>query len=118
MVTLDGVRLLGFRPRRLDHIGVDRALSEPPCVRQFLRFGLKHFDKLAADYLPLLFRIADALQMSQKLARRIDMNNLDAQVSGKGVHHLHPFIESQQAVIDENAGQLIADGTMQKSCNH
>ncbi len=45
----------------------------------------------------------------------IDVDDLDAEVVGEGLHHLFGFVQTQQAVVDEDAGQLVADGAVQQS---
>jgi hypothetical protein len=78
--------------------------------------GLENLDKLATDDLALLLGIADALQVAHELRRGVDMHHPDAEIAGKGVHHLGGFVEAQQAVIDENAGQLVTDRAVNQRC--
>ena len=58
------------------------------------------------------------MQRLQETFLGIDANHPDAHVLGEGGHHLIAFIEAQQAVIDEYAGKLIADGAMQQGRHH
>jgi hypothetical protein len=46
------------------------------------------------------------------------VHHLDAEIAGKGVHHLLGFVEAQQAVIDEDAGQLVADRAVDQRRRH
>jgi hypothetical protein len=62
--------------------------------------------------------IGDAFQVTHELAHGIDMDHLDAEVAGEGVHYLHAFVEAQQAVVDEDAGELVADRAMQQRGDH
>jgi hypothetical protein len=47
--------------------------------------------------------------VAHELRSGIDVHHLDAEIAGKGLHHLLGFVQAQQAVIDEDAGQLVAD---------
>jgi hypothetical protein len=109
VMALDGVRLPGFRSGGFDHVGVDRSLRQPAGVAELAGLGLENLDKLAADDLAFLLGIDNSLQVAHELRRRVDVHHLDAEIAGKGVHHLFGFVEAQQAVIDEDAGQLFAD---------
>src|SRR3981189_3556368 len=66
VVGLDRVRFLGLRARRLDDVGIDRALREPLPPGELLRLALEHFDELAPDDLPLLLRIRDPCERLEK----------------------------------------------------
>ena len=117
MVALDGVRLAGLAAGRFDHVGVDRALRQPFGVGALLGFGLEDFDELAADDLALLLGVGNALQVPHELLGGVDVDDAHAEVAGKGTHHLLGFVEAQQAVVDEDAGQLVTDGAMQQRGN-
>ena len=49
---------------------------------------------------------------------RIDADDLDPEVAGEHVHHHVAFVQAQQAVVDENAGQLVADGAVDQRCGN
>lgn len=44
------------------------------------------------------------------------MNDVQTEVVTEHVHHLLRFIQAQQTVIHEDAGQVFADSTMQQHC--
>ena len=46
------------------------------------------------------------------------MDDLDAEVAGEGLHDLLAFVEAEQAVVDEDAGELVADGLVQQCRDH
>ncbi len=46
------------------------------------------------------------------------MDDLDAEVAREGLHHLLALVEAQQAVVDEHAGELVADGLVQQRRDH
>jgi hypothetical protein len=118
VMTLDGVRFLGLAAGRFNHIRINRPLGEPFCVRQLLRFELKHLDKLASDDLAFSLRIGDAFEMSEELLRCVHMNDLDAQIACKRLHDLLRLVQSEQSVINKHTGQLIPDRPMQQRGNH
>ena len=112
VVRLDGVRFAGFSAGRLDDVRIDRALSQPFGIDQFLGFGVEHFNKLATDDLALLLRVAHTLEVAKELLGCIDMHYLDTQTAGEGFHDLLGFVESQQTIVDKDTGELIANRAM------
>ena len=56
--------------------------------------------------------------MPQKLISSIDANHLGVQLAGKHVHHHVAFIKPQQAMIDKNAGKLVANGAVNQGSRH
>ena len=68
--------------------------------------------------LRLCFRVGDAGQMLHELLAGIDPDHLDAQILGEHVHHHVAFAQAQQAVIDEDAGQLVADRAVDQRRRH
>ncbi len=99
-------------PARFDHVRVDGALRQPFGVGQLAGFGLEHLDEFAADDFALGFRVADAGQVAQELVCGVDADDFDAQILGEHVHHHVAFVQAQQAVVDEHAGQLVANGAV------
>ncbi|ENO87654.1 cytosine deaminase [Thauera linaloolentis 47Lol = DSM 12138] len=118
VVALDGVRLLVLGAAGLDHVGVDGALRQPLCVRELPGFGLEDLDELAADDLALLFRIGDALQVAHELPGGVHMHDLGVQAAGEHFHDQLAFVEAQQAVVDEHAGELVTDGAVDQRRGH
>jgi len=53
-----------------------------------------------------------------KRSRASDVDDLDAEVVGEGLHHLLGLVQAQQAVVDEQAGELLADGPMKQRRDH
>src|SRR5579859_1722748 len=112
VVRLDGLRLLGLGARGLDDVGIDRALGEPFGIPDLAGFALEDVHKMLADDLALLLGIGDTFQGMQKLAGGVDVDHLHAHVLGKRIHHLRRFIETQEAVVNKDAGELVADRTV------
>lgn len=118
VVRLDHVGLAGLGAGRLDHVGVDGALGEELHVLQLGGFFVEDFDEGAADDLALLFRVGDAGQAAEELVLGVGADHLHAHVLGEHGHHLVAFVQAQQAVVDEHAGQLVADGLVQQRGDH
>ena len=114
VVRLDHVGLAGLRARGFDDVGIDRALREPLDAGQPLRLLLEHVDEEPADDLALAFRVLFALERREEALRRVDADHADAEVRREGFHDLVALPEPQQAVVDEHAGELVADRAVQE----
>src|SRR6266513_1020402 len=112
VVRLDGGGLLGLRAGRLDDVRIDRALGKPARVLDFLRLLLKDIHEQLADDLALFLRIGDAAQRGEEPRRGVDVHQLHVPVLGKGPLHLRRLVQAQQAVVDEHASELPADGAV------
>ena len=123
VVALDRDRLLALGAARLDHVRIDGALRQPLGA---LRAGagelggllLEHRDELAADDLALGLGVAHAGQLAEEQLAGIDADHLGVQLADEHVHHHVAFVQPQQAVVDEDAGQLVADGAMDQRRGH
>ena len=60
MVTLDHVSRIAVDGNRLDHIGVEGALSKEFCFACFAGGCLENIDKCFSDNLPFLLWIGDS----------------------------------------------------------
>ena len=117
VVALDRDGLLALGTAGFDHVGVDRALREPSDSARVrlldLRgLGLEDLDELPADDLALLLGIRHARELAQEQVARIDAHDLRVQLAGEHVHDHVAFVQPQQAVVDEHAGELVADGAV------
>ena len=101
----------------LDAVGVDGALRQPAGVGDFARLGVEHFHEVAADDLALLLGVADAFQVLEELLAGIHADDIQAQALIV-VHHVVELVLAQQAVVHENAGQVLADGAVQQHGGH
>src|SRR3989442_11262260 len=108
-MRLDRMRLLRLGAGRFNHVRVYRSLREPAGAGDFLRLRLEDVDELAADDLALLFRVDHARKRTQKRFARVNAVDLDAEMPRERIHDLIRLAESQQARIDEDAGELVAD---------
>ena len=101
----------------LDDVGVERALHEEAdrlavggrLEHERLLGRLERADELASDDLALLLGVADPGECVQELLPRVDR---DQPHTGRGdvvVLDLLALVLAQQAVVDEDADQLVAD---------
>jgi hypothetical protein len=82
------------------------------------RLGLEDIDEQAADDLALLLGVGHAGQLAQEQLAGIHADHLGVQLAGEHVHHHVAFVQAQQAVVDEHAGQLVADGAVDQRRGH
>src|SRR5437867_3497627 len=94
---------------RLDHVRVERPLHEEADVPELGGLLLEHTDELLADDLALLLRILDALEPREKTRLRLHMDERHAEMPTEGLDDLLGFVLAQQAVVDEDARELVAD---------
>src|SRR5579871_383407 len=94
----------------LDHVRVQGSLRQILCSGDIIGTFLENPYKLFADDLTLLFRIHDTSQSPQEPLARIHGYQPDSHRRREIIAHLLGLVFAQQAVIDEYAGQLIADG--------
>jgi hypothetical protein len=56
--------------------------------------------------------------VAQELIAGVDADHLGVQLAGEHVHHHVAFVQAQQAVVDEHAGELVADGAVDQRRGH
>ena len=118
MVRFDDVRLTGCGSGGFDDVRVDRALRQPFNVFQLQRFFVKHFHEHATDDFTLRFRIVFPRQRRQETRLAFNVNDIQAETVAEHVHNLLGFVQTQQTVIHEDAGQIFADGAVQQHGGH
>ena len=91
-----------------DDIGINRALGQPAGAFDPLGIGVEGLDEQAADGLALGFRFGHALQGFQEGLRGVGTDDVEAHIPVRG-HDVLEFILPEQAVVDEDAGQLRSD---------
>ena len=102
------------RAAALDHVGIERALGEEPGVFDLRRLVGKALDEGMADAAALFLRIDHAGQRRQKLVFRLDHVQVGLEVIAELPDDRFLFVLAQQAVVDEDAGELRADGLGQQ----
>ncbi len=73
------------------------------------RLLLEDADELLADDLALRLRVVDAGEALQEAFARVDVDQLDAEALSEGLDDLLGLALAEQAVVDEHAGELVAD---------
>ncbi|EIT87961.1 cytosine deaminase [Parascardovia denticolens IPLA 20019] len=124
MVALD-VRGAGASAG-LDHVRVKGPLHQELDLSPFVSgLGddvtsgfLKGADELFANDLALALRLADAFQSAQEVFRGIHGHQLDSRRLDEIMLDLFHLPLAQEAMIHENAGQLLTDGLMDQGCSH
>src|SRR5690349_15541671 len=80
------------------------------------RCVLEDVDEGMTNDASLLFGILDAREGVEELRRRIDGDELDAEVCAKSALYLIALVEAEQAGVDEDAGKLIANRAVNERC--
>src|SRR5688500_5197080 len=92
-----------------DDVGIERALNEEVDVRNALRLFLEDGDELVADALALGLRLLDPGEALIETLARVDGDDVHAEAFAETRNDLHGLVFSQNAVVDEDGGELIAD---------
>ncbi|KAF0806036.1 cytosine deaminase [Alcanivorax xiamenensis] len=114
VVGFDDVGAAGFGCGGFDHVGVNRALGEPVGVGELGGFGVEDVDEGVADDLAFLFRVFHAGEAGEEVVLGVDADDADAHVVGEHFHDLVAFAVAEETVVDEDAGELVADGFVQQ----
>jgi hypothetical protein len=85
-----------------------------PCASHFACFSLPASRvKTSTNSRPMILRLASGsatpASWPRKLLAGVDRDHLDVQPVGEHLHHEAAFVEAQQPVVDEDAGQPVAD---------
>ena len=93
--------------------GIERALREEirrrAALGELLRLRLERLDEEPPDRLPLRLRVGDAVERGEESLRRVDMDERDVVVAAEERHDLLRLVLPHQPVVDEDAGELVAD---------
>ncbi len=82
------------------------------------RHLLEHPDERLADDLALGFGVGDAGQAVEEPVLRLDVDEVDVEVAPERRLHVLGLAGAQQAVVDEHAGELVADGLVHQGRRH
>ena len=100
------------RRGRLDDVGVERALGEEVDLAHRLRLRLEDGDELATDDASLLFRVDHTAQRLQEPVGGVDVADVHVQVAVHDCEDALGLLLAQEAVVDEDARELVADRAM------
>ena len=119
VVALDG--LAGtFDARRLDNVGIERALHQPFHAAGFFRNArglvVEDGDELRANALAFGLGINNAGQLIEEAFAGVNGDDFQAQLVAQIFLHILEFVLAQDAVIDKDAGELGADGPVYQHC--
>jgi hypothetical protein len=111
----------------LDHVGIEGALDEEldgVIVRARVRADdvagglLEDPDELSPDDLALLFRVTDPGERGQEAVLGIDDHQVDPGRVDEVLLDLLGLAGAQQAVVDEDTGQLVTDRALDERSRH
>ena len=112
VMRLDGDRRPAGEGHALDHIRIERALREKFGAAKLFRLHVEH----SMNSLPMILRLASGSSTPasafEEQILSFDMDQRDVVGPAEQRHHLLGLAEPQQTVIDEYAGELIADRFM------
>jgi hypothetical protein len=101
----------------LDHVGIERALREVGAA-DLLGLGLEHVDEGLADELALGFGIGRAFKAAQEHLGDVGMDERDVVVVAEQRDDLFGLAQTHQAMVDEDAGELVADRLVDQHGGH
>ena len=132
VMRLDHLRRIAADGNAFDHVRIKRPLREKLVAamsatgwtrrgefvgavlsifrEQFLSRVLKDFDELVADDFAFLLGIGHAAELGKKALGSIDILETDVKIFAEDALHDFFLARAEQSVVDENTGELIADG--------
>src|SRR5213594_1758107 len=113
-MALDERRRVSIDGHGLDYVGVKRALRQKLRLARALACGLEDLDEGFADDFAFALGIGYAAQLFQEERRSVLVLELDVKVAAEDLLHDFRFAGAEQPVVDENAGELVADGLVQE----
>ena len=110
----------GLAEAALNDIGIDRPLHEEIDLADLLRFGFKDTDEFLADDLALLLRLGHALELFIETLLGVDADKVQVVRAFRAEHGLDlvALVLSEEAMIDEDARQLLADRLREQDRRH
>ena len=102
----------------LNHVGINGTLNEVVHGADLLGYLFKRADELLAYYLALGFGIGDALELFKEYLTVVHLYEVHAEAVFKHAHYLVGLVLSQEPVVDEHAGELVAHRLMYERCRN
>ena len=102
-------RTVGIRSR-FNHVRVESALGEEVGIGDRAGLVAKDLDEDPADDLPFFLWIGDPGQFIQESLAGIGDMQIGLEVAGESILHFLGLTVAQQAIVDEDAGELVTDG--------
>ncbi len=118
VVGLYRCRFPAHRGGALYDIGIECPLRQEIDLPNLVCLFFKDGDEFVPDPAPLFFGIDDSLKTLQESVRSIHIYHIHLEILAKGPEGAFDFLPSEEAVVDENAGQLFTDCPMDDGGNH
>src|SRR5581483_2830749 len=118
MMALDHGRRVAGDGHGFDYVGIQGALRQKSGLAGAFGGCLEYFNEGGANDFAFAFRLGHTFEAPQEQARGLLVLKLHAKVAPKDLPHDRGFPAAQQAIIDENTGQLLADGLVQQRRRH
>jgi len=118
VVALDHRRRVAANRHRLDHIRVERPLGQKPGLARAAGRVLENLDEGLANDLALPFGVGHALEPAQKQPRGVLVLQFDPEVTPEHLAHHLRLPPPQHAIVDEDAGELVANGFVNQRRRH
>ena len=101
----------------LDDVGIDCALGEPARSLYLLCLLVEDLYEVAAYDLALALGVGDAGKVGVEALAGVDATNVETHVLIGG-EHVGELVLAEQAVVDEDAGEVGADGAVEQDGGH
>jgi hypothetical protein len=95
-----------------DDVGIEGSLGEEFGVADFFHGVFEDFDEGASDDFAFAFGFGDAFEALEEEASGVFVVELDFEVLAEDFADDAGFAVAEDAVVDEDAGELVADGLM------
>ena len=115
VVRFDGDRGTARKGDAFDHIGVKRALGKEFRALDLIGVFLEHINKEPPNGLALDLGVRDAFQRAEEQVFFIGVNEVQVVIVAEHGDDLFRLTQSQETMVDKDAGELIADGLVQKN---
>ena len=103
--------------QRLDAVGIDGALAQPFHIGDFVGLLVEYVDESFADNLAFLFGVGHSGEFLEEFCRCVDSYHVQAE-SLVISEHVGEFVFAQHSVVNEYAGEVLADGLVEKHGGH
>lgn len=110
----------GLAETALNDVGINRPLHEEIDLADLLRFGFKNTDEFLTDDLALLLRFCHSLEFFIETLLGVDADKVQVVRAFRAEHGLDlvSLVLSEEAVIDKDARQLLADRLREQDRRH
>ena len=91
-----------------EDVGIYRSLCKELDALKLRRLFVKDLDELAADYLSLLFGVADSGEKIEKAVGSVDIDEVRVHLVSENLDDLFALALAHESVVDMDADQLLA----------